>query len=376
MSKNKKADADKEENKNKFTDAEEKALNSLDKGIWEDLLIQKKVEIASKVQEIYDLIEQLRVDKIDNDREKQLQERIEYLLREEREKELAHHDELQKQEKDQSQKLIQMDNISQAKIDDNRKSAQKAAEKDARDREFKKIQENKLLKQQLIIKQKEVLEMKKERDNLLKFNKNSKLNLQVNKEGILEYQIVNQKQENQIKKIKDEVEKLKQQISDDVTKQTKELEFMRLQDKQRREELQYKIDQIKAELKIKNIDLKNVKNLANYIIDQRSQIESFFLDSLNNIKQQIRDKYKLKKNTNVSINSSLKLPEITNKSQPTDQQNFKINFENKINFSDLELEEKEKILRVLFKKLNFGSQPIQWDQDIIQQQISINNQIN
>lgn len=39
-----------------------------------------------------------------------------------------------------------MDNISQAKIDDNKKSAQKAAEKDARDREQRKIEENKMLK--------------------------------------------------------------------------------------------------------------------------------------------------------------------------------------------------------------------------------------
>ena len=45
-------------------------------------------------------------------------------------------------------------------------------------------------------------------------NKSFKINLVINKEGIQEYQVVNQKQVNSIKKLKEEVERLKNYISD------------------------------------------------------------------------------------------------------------------------------------------------------------------
>ncbi|KAL4439299.1 hypothetical protein ABPG74_016962 [Tetrahymena malaccensis] len=445
MSKPKKKGDKNEENPNKLTEAQEKALNAQDKGKWEELIIQIKEDIASKVQLIYELNETIRINNEENkklnqklefdrddklqqqqflqsqfekeknvfeerlmkkeeikkidqvkfdeekqqelrelrqkldelnteltplrpyhEKEKYYQERIDQLRREERDCELAHHDELQRQEKEQSQKLIQMDNISQAKIDDNKKSAPKAAEKDARDKEELKIQNNQQLRQQLIIKQREVQEMRRERDAVLKQNKNFKLNLQVNKEGILEYQIVNQRQENKIKTLKEEVETLKQQISDDVTKQTKNLEFMKLQDKQKKEELQKEIAFIKNELKIKVEELKRVKAIAEIIVDQRSDIEQFFLEALQKVKEQISQKYKINKRSH-SNSSSLKLPELSIKSNQqvddTKQQNNSKFYQDKVDVSDLDLEEKEKLLRILFRKMNIGVQPLTWDEN-------------
>ncbi|KAL4466495.1 hypothetical protein ABPG72_016636 [Tetrahymena utriculariae] len=470
MSKPKKKGDKNEENPNKLTEAQEKALNAQDKGKWEETIIQIKEDIASKqyvvftlvLKLIYELNETIRINNEENkklnqklefyrddklqqqqflssqyekeknifeerlmkkeeikkidqvkfdeekqqelrelrqkldelnteltplrpyhviqclkysesnlsfiyqEKEKYYQDRIDQLRREERDCELAHHDELQRNEKEQSQKLIQMDNISQAKIDDNKKSAPKAAEKDARDKEELKIQNNQQLRQQLIIKQREVQEMRRERDAVLKQNKNFKLNLQVNKEGILEYQIVNQRQENKIKTLKEEVEALKQQISDDVTKQTKNLEFMKLQDKQKKEELQKEIAFIKNELKIKVEELKRVKALAEIIVDQRSDIEQFFLEALQKVKEQISQKYKINKRSH-SNSSSLKLPELSIKSNQqvddTKQQNNSKFYQDKVDVSELDLEEKEKLLRILFRKMNLGVQPLSWDEN-------------
>ena len=70
------------------------------------------------------------------------------------------------------------------------------------------------LRKNLIQKQQEVETLKKERCTLMDNNKSFKINLVINKEGIQEYQVVNQKQVNSIKKLKEEVERLKNYISD------------------------------------------------------------------------------------------------------------------------------------------------------------------
>ena len=70
------------------------------------------------------------------------------------------------------------------------------------------------LRKNLIEKQQEVETLKKERCTLMDNNKSFKINLVINKEGIQEYQVVNQKQVNSIKKLKEEVERLKNYISD------------------------------------------------------------------------------------------------------------------------------------------------------------------
>ena len=70
------------------------------------------------------------------------------------------------------------------------------------------------MRKNLIEKQQEVETLKKERCTLMDNNKSFKINLVINKEGIQEYQVVNQKQVNSIKKLKEEVERLKNYISD------------------------------------------------------------------------------------------------------------------------------------------------------------------
>ena len=70
------------------------------------------------------------------------------------------------------------------------------------------------MRKNLIQKQQEVETLKKERCTLMDNNKSFKINLVINKEGIQEYQVVNQKQVNSIKKLKEEVERLKNYISD------------------------------------------------------------------------------------------------------------------------------------------------------------------
>lgn len=65
---------------------------------------------------------------------------------------------------------------------------------EVKEEELRDLDQNIELKEQLNLHQKQVELLKKEKNLMLQQNKNYKLNLSVNREGILEYQAVNQKQ--------------------------------------------------------------------------------------------------------------------------------------------------------------------------------------
>ena len=86
------------------------------------------------------------------------------------------------------------------------------------------------------------------------------------------------------------------------------------------------------------------------ILDQRSDIEEFFLESLEYVKEEIKKTQK-----------HAKLPEISSKINHITQETSKTRaFGDKVDFSSLGWPEKEKILRVLFSKINAGGAPSYW----------------
>ena len=52
---------------------------------------------------------------------------------------------------------------------------------------------------------------------------------------------------------------------------------------------------LRENLKVKNRDQRNVKALAQVILDQRSDVEQFFLEALEQIKEEIRKKITVEK---------------------------------------------------------------------------------
>ena len=84
------------------------------------------------------------------------------------------------------------------------------------------------------------------------------------------------------------------------------------------------------------------------ILDQRSDIEEFFLQSLEYVKEEIKKTQKYSK-----------LPEIYSKTNIHETSKTRL-FGDKVDFSSLGWPEKEKVLRVLFSKINTGGAPSYW----------------
>jgi len=98
------------------------------------------------------------------------------------------------------------------------------------------------------------------------------------------------------------------------------------------------------------------------ILDQRTDIEIFFLESLEIVKMEIKKR-------KVQDKDKTKLPIINNKIKSTQYSlvtedpytsRMKKLEEEKVDIKDLSWEEKEKVLRFLFMKMNKGISPVRW----------------
>lgn len=97
----------------------------------------------------------------------------------------------------------------------------------------------------------------------------------------------------------------------------------------------------------------NLKALAQMILDQRSDIEQFFLESLEQVKEEKRRKLEAERNANLAASKGnymqLGLSQAQNDAMSGIAQQ-KITVE----LTDLDWEDRERILRLLFSKMNTG----------------------
>ena len=100
-------------------------------------------------------------------------------------------------------------------------------------------------------------------------------------------------------------------------------------------------------MKVKAKEIKNLKVIAQKILDQKSEIEEFFLESINYAKEEIN-----KRTLQETTKKSSRFPEILNKSKSDARPRI---YSDKMDFSTLSWEDKEKILRVLFSRMTSGN---------------------
>lgn len=204
--------------------------------------------------------------------------------------------------------------------------------------------------------------LRSQRQKILEKNKSLKRDIQLNDDGLSEYQALNYQQAKQIKSLKMEVQYIKYRLSEELFKFTQEMEDLRRNRKESTYDLEMKIRKITEHIEQKNREGKNLKFLARAIQQQKGEVDQFFLDSIEYVKEQIRyqndgSKKNNSKNqfptTKRQINAfAMCLREPSNKPQ--------LDPSKKVDISDLDWEEKEKIMRILYTKVNMGVTPGYW----------------
>ena len=107
---------------------------------------------------------------------------------------------------------------------------------------------------------------------------------------------------------------------------------------------------LKQQIQVRRRELKNIRGLSQMILDQRSDVEQFFLEALEQIKDEVRKKMQAE-------NRSKRLPYLN-------QEKGKA-YSDKVDLNDLDWEDRERVLRLLFAKMNLGVPPTNWRQESI-----------
>jgi len=167
-----------------------------------------------------------------------------------------------------------------------REEAQKGLDSDTR----KIVTDNRRMAEELRFQLKTTEEL--QRDKKIVEEENKKLKREVLM-GVDKEQLYAQKSRGQAKTKRDlqiKVESLERSLSSVVRDFEKEKDLIVTKSKQEVEELGLANGGLKQLLRLKNKELKNLRSLAQVILNQRTEVEQYFLDALEQVKDEMRKK--------------------------------------------------------------------------------------
>ncbi|ORX52538.1 hypothetical protein BCR36DRAFT_582486 [Piromyces finnis] len=183
------------------------------------------------------------------------------------------------------------------------------------------------------------------------------LNSIIVKEKIMQ----SKKQNDQIKELQNKVISMEYTLSHIVREFDQEKEMISKLAKQEIDKVRCTVDTLKSELDIRIKQMKQIRRIAQHILDQRTDLETFFMDALDHVKIEIchereerrrreAEEYN-RKIKNVLKSHDTNDAESLNKEVEEQKLRVKKNA-NKIDITQLSWKDKERVLRILFAKMN------------------------
>lgn len=180
-------------------------------------------------------------------------------------------------------------------------------------------------------------------------------------------------QQKRIKVLKEKILVLEKSLQQIVYDFEKEKELLKFQHEQIIKDQKDDIIRCRENLRQKNRELKNIRALAQVMLNQRSEIEQFFLEALEQIKEEIRKKIAIERKQKRAefggiIGKQATMGEQTG-SLGTSMMNGSADasklsagaggpgnkqYSEKVDLNDLDWEDRERVLRLLFSKMNAG----------------------
>ena len=131
---------------------------------------------------------------------------------------------------------------------------------------------------------------KREKQRLLEENKQAKREYMLQLGTVDQYDQRGKNQQKTIKTLKGKIQVLERSLGQIVEDFEKEKELVRYQHDQIIRDQKEEVINLREVMRNKNSELKKVKALSQVILDQRSDVEQFFLEALEQIKEEIRKK--------------------------------------------------------------------------------------
>ena len=210
--------------------------------------------------------------------------------------------------------------------------------------------------------QNEVIEfMDKQKETIFEENIGYKKDLDANIDTVIDYAKKQYEQNLKIKDLKAKIGMLEKSLSQIVQDFEKEKELLKYQNEQIQQEQDQDIMNYKEQIRLKEREIKNIKALCQMILDQRSDVEQFFLEALEQVKEEMRRRKEVQKESSLpELNRSNSKHSQFQRSEHSGFTNRMYPQEIKIKLTDLDWEDRERVLRLLFSKMNSGVPCTNW----------------
>lgn len=208
-------------------------------------------------------------------------------------------------------------------------------------------------------------ELTKEKESYEAQAKKYYLETQLAKSKEEEYAHQAQRQAREIKQLRATIRDLEKRMSEGLASVEREKYVELSKTGKELEELALDAEGLRRLLRLKNKELRNLRRLAQTILDQRTDVEQFFLDAMEQVKQEIVNERKrmreqemkayhlaLKKANGMKSVRFPRLPSpASGGNSPSDPDQQK-HFSEKVDLRQLTWEDRERVLRLVFAKIN------------------------
>ena len=134
-------------------------------------------------------------------------------------------------------------------------------------------------------------------EKIVKLNKSYKRDMMLNAEAMEEYSKRQNAQNKKIKLLKNKIQILEKSLSQIVQDFEKEKTLLKKQNEDIIKSQESELQMLKAESRQRTKELKMLNSLSAVVLEQRSDIEQFFLEALEQIKEEIRKNIMFKNKT-------------------------------------------------------------------------------
>lgn len=208
--------------------------------------------------------------------------------------------------------------------------------------------ENRRMAEELRLQVQETDELQKAKKTLEEDCKKLRREVQLHEQSVKEYAKQGFRQSKEIKELAAKVKSLEKTLSASVRDFEKERE--QLSSAERRKSTEAALDShgLRSLLKLKTKELAHIKRLAAVVLQKRTEVEAFLLDSLEVVKSELVQRRREEERSAARSNSIGRLPALAG----SRHSNLPTSAEEHVDIRDLTWEDRERVLRLLFSKIN------------------------
>jgi len=209
--------------------------------------------------------------------------------------------------------------------------------------------ENRRMAEELRLQVQETDELQKAKKTLEEENKKLRREVQLNEQAVKEYAKQGFRQSKEIKDLTAKVKTLERYVSTSTREFEREKDALSTSDRKKMGELELDSAGLRQLVRLKTKELANVKRLAAIILQKRNDVETFLLESLEHVKTEI-GRRRAEEERTARLSKGKLLPALA-VAEPRPS-NLPQSAEERVDIRDLTWEDRERVLRLLFAKIN------------------------